>query len=171
VILSDEQDCSDGHALGESATGEDCYTRPEKLVPVADLVADLRDERDGDPVILDAIVGPEVEEGCSETVPGRRYYEAAWRAGGLIGSICDSGNEEMLADLGAPLTGLYHSFVLSERAVVTTIEVRIDPPSDPLAAESYSVVRSHDGVTAIVFPAGTAPPRGARVELTYERAE
>lgn len=164
VVVSDEEDCSDEGAL-EGEPAAECYLRPEQLVPVSELVSDLRDvKREDDMVQLGAIVGVR-DAACQDTYPGARYMQTAALTGGLIGDICQSNWSNMLTDLGLNATGIRVSFQLSDAAQPDTLEVTVDEvdvPEDPENGWSYD-----PETWFITFHNDAIPPRGSEVAARY----
>jgi hypothetical protein len=173
VIVSDENDCSDNGALGAEAAGTDCYDRYDDLTSVADLVRDLKVVKGDDPIVLSGIVGPEVVDGCEDTVPGRRYYTAIEMLGGVRADICQTDYSEVMNALGLVASGILTTFTLSRNAVEDTIEVTVTPegedpfvvPADATNGWTYSA-----DYAQITFHGTGVPPRGAAVEVSYEVA-
>lgn len=85
VVISDEEDCSDGGALdAEPATA--CYTEIAQLTPVADLVAALT--VNAPDVQVHGIVGLPTSA-CPEQYPSARIAEAATLTGGSTSDVCE----------------------------------------------------------------------------------
>ncbi len=173
VVLSDENDCSDGGALGPNATGEQCYTEYEKLRPVADIVRDLKLLKPPGRVVMSGIVGPEIIDNCEDTVPGRRYYAAIQMLGGVTADICQTDYGGVMQALGEVASGILHVFQLEHNAVEDTIVVTVTT----LDGESSEVLKdasngwTYDATYAqIVFHGTAVPPRGATIEVSYEQA-
>ncbi|MES2643245.1 MAG: hypothetical protein V4850_27425 [Myxococcota bacterium] len=174
VVLSDENDCSDNGALGQASTGEDCYTRASELTPVTDLVRQLVDLKDGDPVVISGIVGPDIVDDCEATVPGRRYFTAIELLGGVKADICQTDYSTIMNALGEVASGILTVFQLSKSAIEESIEVemRLSEDAEPTIVPPSEI----DGWTYIAEYAqiefhGTAiPPRGALLEVSYDVA-
>lgn len=174
VVLSDENDCSDNGALGADATGEDCYTRSGELAPVTDLVRQLVDLKDGDPVVISGIVGPDIVDDCEATVPGRRYYTAIELLGGVKADICQTDYSSIMDSLGQVASGILTVFQLSKSAIEDTIEVtmRLDEEAEPTvvakdATNGWTYIAEY---AQIEFHGDAVPPRGALIEVRYEIA-
>lgn len=173
VIVSDENDCSDSGALGGDSTGSDCYDRYDELTSVADLVRSLKVLKGDDAVVLSGIVGPEIIDGCEDTVPGRRYYTAISMLGGVRADICQTDYSEMMSALGSVASGILTTFTLSKNAVEDTIEVLVAPegeapiPVAPDAANGWTYDATYAQLT---FNGTSVPPRGAAIEISYEIA-
>ena len=173
VVLSDENDCSDGGALGPNATGEQCYTDVEKLRPVAEIVRDLKLLKPPGRVVMSGIVGPDIVEDCQDTVPGRRYYAAIQMLGGVRADICQTDYGNVMQALGEVASGILRVFQLQNNAVEETIIVTVTT-LDGVSAEVLKDATNgwtYDATYAqIVFHGTAIPPRGATVEVSYERA-
>jgi len=175
VVLSDENDCSDNGALGAASTGEECYTRASELTPVTDLVRQLVDIKNGDPVVISGIVGPEIVEDCEATVPGRRYSTAIQILGGVQANICETDYSTIMDALGEVASGILTVFQLTKSAVDNdNFEVRVAPDAD-----SDFVVVPRDDVNGwsyieeyaqVEFHGTAIPARGALIEVEYEVA-
>jgi hypothetical protein len=165
--FSDENDCSDRGELWGIDSSEPCYTHAGRLVPVVDLIDDYRglvasDER----LIVNAIVGPAISEGCEGAKPGSRYKTMSYAFGGLQEDICESDFGGLMADLGLQAGGMTTSFILDNYAVESSIKVWVDENEVFQSAENgwtyddeYHVVHFHgEGV----------PPRGSRIQIQYE---
>lgn len=165
VFVSDEDDCSDEGAL-EGEENKACYLNQEKLVPVADYVTEFRDlKEDRNRVRIGAIVGPETDVSCNETVPGTRYIALARYTGGLVGDICDQDWSGILYDLGLNATGINTSFQLSHGARPETLVVRIE---DVEVAEGQRDGWTYDELTYVITFHGEAiPPRGSVITVEY----
>jgi hypothetical protein len=173
VVVSDENDCSDNGALGAAATGTDCYDRYSELTPVADLVRELKVLKGDDQVVLSGIVGPEVIDGCEDTVPGRRYFTAIEMLGGVRADICQTDYGEVMNALGVVASGILTTFTLSKNAIEETIEVVITPEGeDPydVAADATNGWTYNATYAQVTFNGTSVPPRGAAIEISYEVA-
>ena len=175
VVLSDENDCSDNGALGAASTGEECYTRASELTPVTDLVRQLVDIKNGDPVVISGIVGPEIVEDCDATVPGRRYSTAIQILGGVQANICETDYSTIMDALGEVASGILTVFQLTKSAVDNeNLEVRVAPDVD-----SDFVVVPRDDVNGwsyieeyaqVEFHGTAIPARGALIQVEYDIA-
>lgn len=176
IVVTDENDCSDFGALGSASTGEDCYQRYDELVPVPDLVRDLKDVKAEDSLVtFSGIVGPDAIDGCEDSVPGRRYFTAIAMTGGLQSNICTADYAAIMYDLGLIASGVLTVFPLDYVPDPETIEVVVTPdgdqeypvPMDPVDGWTYI-----DDVTAprIEFHGTSVPPRESMVTVTYEVA-
>lgn len=173
IILSDENDCSDNGSLGAESSGEDCYTRVSELTPVTDLVRQLADVKAGDQVVLSGIVGPDIADACTASVPGRRYFTAIELLGGQQANICETDYSEIMNALGQVATGMLSIFQLSHAATEESIKVTLTPAG----GEAYEVPMSaENGWTYIAayaqieFHGDQIPPREAAIEVKYEIA-
>ena len=168
IYLSDENDCTNRGALA-GMDGSACYSEPDLLVPVADLIAEYQTLKE-DPNMLkvSAIVGPEVSEGCAGAVPGFRYRTMAEAFGGLSASICEDDFSEIMTSLGLQSAGLYTSFRLTYAAVLGTIEVYVDEAE---VAESATEGWSYDETYQILtFNGSSVPNYGTTITVSYEVA-
>ena len=165
IAVSDENNCSDGGAFGEEATGEDCYTHYEDLVPVEEMVAAYQD------VVADVrvsgIIGPEIiGANCEDTVPGRRYAEAIDLTGGARGDICATGYDTAMTAIAAASLGPSVRFVLVGSPDPATLNVEVD--GVPVARDD------EDGWTweapAIVFHGEAGPELGQAITVAYAPA-
>jgi hypothetical protein len=157
IVLSDEEDCSDGGALdGQSAS--DCYTEIAELVPVADWVSALRSVKDlPSDVAFHAIVGLPTST-CPSVYLGSRYADAAALTGGLAFDICATDLAGPLEAIGLAATGMRSAFALAGTPDPATIVVGVDGAD----AEGWS----YDPAARLVT-FGEMPERGAVVEVTY----
>lgn len=174
VILSDENDCSDGGRLGSEATGADCYDRWELLTPVADLVQDLREAKDDSSRIkMSGIVGMEQEISCDQAVPGSRYWDAIALMGGVRADICESDYSPIMDALGEIASGIQTIFQLENAAYIDKeypITVRVTEPGgepvvvpeDPTNGWTYLA-----DYAQIQFNGDSVPTRGSHIEVEY----
>jgi len=189
VVLTDENDCSDGGRLGPDATGEDCYSRYSELTPVGDLVAALREAKAGSgggEVVMSGIIGPEATEQCDFAVSGRRYDEAIRMLGGVVADICLTDYAPIMQSLGLAATGISSTFQLENAAKyyaddpatdadesddnpvveVTDAEgVKITVPDDPVAGWTYL-----EDYAQIRFNGESVPEREAHIRVEYYSA-
>lgn len=177
IVLSDENDCSGN--LGANATGEECYTRADDLDPVTDIVRAIVEVKGDDPVVLSGIVGPEIVDGCEQTVPGRRYYTAIELLGGVRADICQSDYSQIMDALGQVASGILTIFQLEKSAVESSIVVEVAPTEGdelrevPKWDEANGVVdgwRYLAEYAQIEFVGAEIPPRGAYITVSYEVA-
>jgi hypothetical protein len=168
IYVSDEDDCSDNDALA-SEKGDACYSQEAKLVPVKDLIYQLKGTKDPDRrVLASAIVGPSASQGCEDSWPGHRYQATADALGGQVGNICDADFSDIMEELGLSVSELNRSFELSYTPVVETMEVYVDDefiPQDDVEGWRYAELSS-----LLVFDGDYVPPRGAQISVTYEVA-
>lgn len=172
VFVSDEEDCSDGGALGTDfeTDGDICYQNRDQLVPVEEFVAQFRDLRD-DPedVIASAIIGQD-ENGCDtngdnqvDAFESERYAEVARLTGGLIGNLCDGDWSNVMGDLGLNATGVFTSFQLSNAAIPDTLEVTVDG-----VAQELGVAYTYEPETWYIhFEPDHVPPRESVIVANY----
>ncbi len=179
VILSDENDCSDGGALGAESTGEQCYTEYDKLTPIPDLVRDLKDIKDGSigSFSFSGIIGPDAVDGCEDAVPGKRYATTIQMIGGVRANICDADFSAIMDSLGLIAAGILDTFPLSYLAKEDTIEVAVNDIDDNAieviedATNGWTYEEAEDSSYAnIVFHGTAVPPRGATIGVDYEYA-
>ncbi|MDP2313891.1 MAG: hypothetical protein Q8P41_13370 [Pseudomonadota bacterium] len=174
VVLSDENDCSDNGALGAASTGEDCYVRAGELTPVTDIVRQIVDLKDGDPVVVSGIVGPDIVDNCEATVPGRRYFTAIELLGGVKADICQTDYSSIMDSLGQVASGILTVFQLSKSAIEDTIEVemRLEEGAEPtvVAKDELNGWTYIAEYAQIEFHGTAVPPRGALLEVHYEIA-
>ncbi len=186
IVLTDENDCSDGGRLGPNATGEDCYTHYDELTPVGDIVADLRDAKEAfgsGGVVMSGIIGPEQTEQCDFAVAGRRYDEAIRMLGGVVADICLADYAPIMQSLGLAATGISSTFQLeyaakyypddpeteldesddNPKVTVTDADgVETTVPDDPESGWTYL-----DDYAQIQFNGEAVPSRGAHIEVRY----
>lgn len=175
IQFTDENDCSDNGRLGSGATGEDCYSRPEFLTPVPDLVRDIREAKqaDGGEVVMSGIIGPDAVDKCDFAVPGKRYQTAIAMLSGVEGDICLADYGAVMQSLGLAATGISTTFQLSKAAdpdgmvvTVTPIDgVGIDVPADD--TNGYTYLSEYAQVR---FNGDAVPDREAHIEVTYYSA-
>ncbi len=175
IFVSDENDCSDRGALGGDATGMDCYDEAQDLVPVRDFVTDYRSLKDdASDVIASAIVGPDIQDNCEDTVPGSRYLAVAENTGGVEGNICDEDFTAIMDEMGLSVSGVRSSFELSSVPVVETLLVQVgDAEADEeeweVVLESAADGWTYDAETNyITFHGEAVPPRGSVITVTYD---
>ncbi|MCB9746348.1 MAG: VWA domain-containing protein [Alphaproteobacteria bacterium] len=166
IFVSDEDDCSDDNALANQ-NGSACYTDRDALVPVAELVDDLKSVKagTGKRVIASAIVGPQVAEACADSWPGHRYWRAVDYLGGLIGNICDPDYGSIMGNLGLSVAGVLTSFQLSCSADLDSIVVSVDDevvPQDPVVGWAYDA-----DYWMVRFDGDYVPPRGSTISIEY----
>lgn len=164
VVVSDEEDCSDGGALeGQPATA--CYTAQQDLTPVGAWLEDLRDlKEDPSTIQVGAIVGLPSST-CPDVYHGARYIEAALLTGGLAGDICRPNWDTMLSNLGLNASGVRSSFQLSNAAQPDTLEIQVDGvevASDPANGWTYDVPSWY-----VTFHGASLPPRGSIIVAKY----
>jgi hypothetical protein len=163
VIVSDEEDCSDGGAL-EGQDSKSCYERRDDLTPVNEFVRDFRDLKSDESLVsVGVIVGP--ANPCAEVIHGERYLSFARLMGGLQGDICTSDWSGMLGGLGLNATGIREQFQLSKAAQPETIVVYVDEtevPEDPANGWTYDVASWY-----LTFHGSSIPPRGATITVDY----
>lgn len=166
LFVSDENDCSDGEALA-SSDGNACYSKAESLLPLRDVITDYLTLKSPDVrVVLSAIVGQEVANGCQDTWPGQRYIEASNQTGGVVGDICQGDYSAIMTDLGLNVAGLIRIFYLESQARAETIEVYVDDtliPENPTTGWQYD-----EDYWAIRFDGDYVPPRGSSITVSYE---
>jgi hypothetical protein len=167
VVVSDENDCSDGGALPHEDQLE-CYQMNELLVPTAEYVHALNGLKDEDAALtFSGIVGPPNAEDCETATPGHRYLSLVAEFEGLQADICEDSYETVMAELGLLATGVQSFFVLQWTADPETIEVRVDGfdvPEDPAELDGWS----YDADENTVYLWGTFTPlRGSTVEIHY----
>lgn len=186
IVLTDENDCSDGGRLGPNATGEDCYTHYGDLTPVGDLVAGLRDAKEelgGGEVVMSGIIGPEKTSQCDFAVAGRRYEEAIRMLGGVVADICLADYAPIMQSLGLAATGITSTFQLeyaakyyaddpeteadesedNPKVTVTDLDGTVtEVPDDPEAGWTYL-----EDYAQIQFNGEAVPARGAHIKVEY----
>jgi hypothetical protein len=176
IFVSDENDCSDRGAFPEGSGGMVCYDQPEKLVPIREFINDFRALKD-DPsdVIASAIVGPEIQQNCEDTVPGSRYLSVAGNTGGVEGNICDEDFTEIMEKMGLSVSGVRSSFQLSSVPKIETLEVYVGDAEEE-DTENYEQVFEDevDGWTYdsetnyITFHGDSVPARGTVITVYYD---
>jgi hypothetical protein len=169
IYVSDENDCTDHGALdGEEDAGA-CYDHDDLLVSIKDLIESYEEIKSGDETILvGAIVGPEVDQGCETAAPGFRYMAMAEAFGGVVGDICEEDYGEVMVELGLEVAAVRTEFELTHFAVEDTIEVLVD---DIEAPEDEFHGWFYDSDTAILsFHGDEIPKRGAVIHVSYDVA-
>jgi hypothetical protein len=168
--FSDENDCSDRGGLIGVEGGQACYGQSDKLAPVAELIRDYRGLVDeGERLMVSAIVGPAIADGCEGSKPGTRYQTMAKAFGGVQGNICDTDFSEIMADLGLEAGGMSTSFILEHFAVEESIEVFVDEDTiGPSAEDGWTYDNEYH---VIHFHGAGVPPRGSRIQVAYDVAK
>lgn len=163
VFVSDEEDCSDGGSLdGDPAAA--CYTDADRLIPVVDVVRDLRAFNSARQVAVGAIVGAE-SEACADVYRGERYLEAVAYTGGVAGDICADDWSDTLDALSFAASGMWTKFLLNRPAQPDTIEVTVDGDlvvQDPADGWTYE-----SDTWFLVFHGAGVPGRGAEIRASY----
>lgn len=168
VVVSDEEDCSDGGAL-DGFDASVCYSEDQLLTPVDHLTDRFVQAKRGDreKVRFGAIVTPALPDpACDTGTAGIRYGRAQQLLGGTIGNICSTEWTDMLYDLGLTATGVESEFFLTYGAKPESIVVTVDGeewPEDPVDGWTYA-----SGTTTIKFHGEGVPPRGAEIVVEYE---
>ncbi len=170
IYVSDENDCTDDGRLDRYADGQACYDHDDQLVSVRSLIdryeADLAP--DSARLLVSAIVGPKITDGCDGAVPGFRYLSMAAAFGGIQGSICEEDFSGIMENLGLQASGVLDSFQLSEPAVEETIEVSVDDePVEPDPTDGWTY---DDEYWILYFHGDAVPPRGSKITVHYEVA-
>jgi hypothetical protein len=175
IFVSDENDCSDRGAFPPSAGGMACYDQPESLVPVRDFIYDFRAlKEDASKVVASAIVGPDIQENCEDTVPGVRYQAVAENTGGIQGNICDEDFTDIMDKMGLSVSGVRASFELSSLPVVDTLEVWVGDAEEDEDAWDQVPEDANNGWTYdaetnyITFNGDAVPPRGSVITVYYD---
>lgn len=175
VFVSDEDDCSDEGALGDSDNTA-CYSNRDALVPVEEYSSRFRDlKANASDVQIGAIVGPEEADSAesisaqcdTNTFSGTRYIQLVEQLTGPngIGSICDADWGGFLADLSLEATGIRTTFLLNYGAKDDTLQVTVDGATVPQSGyEGYSYDAENRSIT---FHGVWIPPRGAEIVITY----
>ena len=167
VVVSDEDDCSDDGFL-DGRESSDCYTLRDLLTPVDQLVYRLHDSKnDGERVQVGAIIGP-FDDSCADAFAGRRYAEAVFQTGGMLGKVCDQDWSTVLQTLGLNALGILTQFKLTHAADPASLEVLIDEvPILPDETNGWT----YDGEHWVLRFHGTAvPERGSTVVVNYDIA-
>jgi hypothetical protein len=168
VVVSDEDDCSDAGRLGADDDGSKCYIWSDQLIPVGNYVTDLQAQK-ADPtrVKVAGIVGPDTTGSVcqDETMPGKRYEQAAAMTAGMTSSICQGDWSVFMDQLGLTAAGIYTTFPLSHGAATGTLEVFVDDAPVP---ESDIDGYTYDATAhTITFHGIWLPARGSSVNATY----
>ncbi len=178
VIVSDEEDCSDGFAL-EGQPAETCYSSMESLTPVEHFVDVFQNMKTNpDYFQLASVVG--LDGNCPDAYPGTRYMEVSGYTHGVVGNICSADWSEIMYKVGLNATTVKASFTLTNAAIDDeTLQVFVDADgtdNEPANenADDVEVQRSEtDGwtydssVPAIVFHGPAIPVRGATISAIY----
>lgn len=169
IFVSDENDCSDNEALANE-TSAACYEQQDKLIPVREFSQGFKAVK-ADPeyrVLVSAIVGPSVNQGCEDSWPGKRYQGVAEALGGEVGNICDDNYSLIMEELGLAVSGVMTTFALTYSAITETIEVTID---DELIEQDPDTGWTYDAANWMLrFDGDYVPPRGANISVSYEVA-
>jgi hypothetical protein len=177
VFVSDEDDCSDEGALGDSDNTA-CYSDRDALVPVEEYSARFRAlKANASDVQIGAIVGPENSGGgggenvsaqCdTNTFAGTRYIQLVEQLTGPngIGSICEADWGNFLGDLSLEATGIRTTFLMNYGAKDGTLTVTVDGNVVPESGyEGYTYDAENRSIT---FHGVWIPPRGAEIVIEY----
>jgi len=165
--LSDENDCSDRGALFGIDDPDACYDRDDLLVPVAELVEDYRALTDSGPTpLVNAIVGPEITEGCESSKPGQRYWEMVSAFGGTQSSICDDDFATAISQIVAQTSQPRSVFILTQDAIESTIQVWVDDsPIEPSSSDGFTY---DDSYRLLQFYGSSVPGFGSTVVAEYQ---
>lgn len=167
IYLSDENDCTNRGAMA-GRDGSACYDNPELLTPMADLVREYEVLKDDARLLVSAIVGPPVSEGCVGAVPGFRYQTMAEAFGGLQASICEEDFSTIMSELGLLSAGLYTSFRLSYAAVPETLEVLVDGAGvQQSETNGWTYDETYD---MLYFHGAAVPDWGSTITVRYDIA-
>ncbi len=168
IFVSDENDCSDDWSL-EDQPASACYDQQDHLVPVRDYIDAFRALKPHDvPVLVSAIVGPDVADRCADSWPGYRYQAVADATGGVVGDICETDYGSLMEQMGLVVSGVLTVFNLTYVPVEETIEVVVDDeliPEDPVQGWQYDAEYN-----TIRFDGKYVPPRGTTISVSYEIA-
>jgi hypothetical protein len=161
VIVSDEDDCSDGGAL-DGQPGSACYLQADSLIPVADFVSALQDTKDNPLAVqFAAIVGP--VDPCDGVAEGVRYHLATWQTAGVLGDICQADWSNLLSSLGLTASSDRGAIPMAERLVEKSVQVTVDGVEVPPGAEDGWTI---DADTCVLeFHGDAVPDRGAAIAI------
>lgn len=114
-------------------------------------------------VSFSAIVGPSDLSSCPRaSSSGTRYIQVAQDTGGVVENICTPNWADSLERISENAFGVNRSFPLQDRPSDSSrIVVRVD------GAEVTSGWTYDAATNTVLFDAGSAPPPGATVEITY----
>ena len=167
IFVSDENDCSNDATLQDDADGGLCYEYDDALIPVKEIINDLRGVvgLEGR-MVASGIVGPMAKDGCDGSWPGHRYMTVAEKLDGLVGDICQSDYTDVMEDLGSRIAGPIYVFQLGNAALDGSIVVTVD--------EEYEVPEDDDdGFTydseywQVRFDGDYVPPPGSEIRISY----
>lgn len=167
IFVSDENDCSNDATLADDADGALCYEYDDALIPVSDVISELRGivGLDGR-MVASGIVGPLAANGCDGSWPGHRYLTVTEKLDGLAGNICDNEYQTVMEDLGSRIAGPIYVFQLEYAAAEGTIAVVVD--------DEYEVEEDDDdGFTydaeywQVRFDGDYVPPPGSEIRISY----
>ncbi len=162
VIVSDEEDCSDGGAL-EGQDANQCYAQKENLTPVNEYVTKFRALKPPGMLYVGTIVGQ--PDPCEDVIHGERYLSWVRSMGGLPGDICLVDWSGMLGALGLNAIGIRERFQLSRAAQPDTIVVHVD---DVEVVEDPTNGWTYDAPTwYLTFHGDAIPERGATIAVDY----
>ncbi len=177
IIISDENDCSDGGAIA-GVDSDDCSEYSDLLRAPSEFVSSFRAlKEDASDVVFSAIVGTEADEdsaGCPNAYAGRRYMQVAETMGGLVLPICTDPAEfgQLMDTLGLSVSGQRDRFELSRVPAEDSIEVVVVDENGNEDTVSTKDAEgngwTYDAATNYVIFWGSAlPPRGSTVKVTY----
>lgn len=166
VVVSDEDDCSDGGTFGYRFDQLDCYRRIDDLIPTEVWVERMqRVKRRPEQLRFSGIVGQFGAEGlcAQETLPGTRYIRAAQLTGGQTFDICTADWSGFLGELGVEASQPLRVFPLECGVSPGTLEVRVD--DEVLSSDQVSF---DPDARAVRFEQDAVPARGSSIEVSYE---
>ena len=141
LFVSDENDCSNEGGISDAAHGAVCYDEDAPLTPANQFIRGFQDLKGAEGrVVVSAIIGPEVDEGCEDAWPGHRYETVAETLDGVTGSICRSDYEDLLGSIGERIVGPIRVFQLTYIPVLESLTVEVDGElieQDPVDGWTY----------------------------------
>ncbi len=167
VVVSDENDCSDGGALPHEDQLE-CYQMNEMLVPTTDYIHAFEGLEQGNrTVTFSAIVGPPSAEECEDATPGHRYLSVVRDLEGLNADICEDDYAEVMTDLGLLASGVQTFFALQWFPDPETLEVLVDGEDVPEDAAELDGWSYREDENTVYIWGSHEPARGSKVEIHY----
>jgi len=136
-----------------------------------DFLRGLKSARDPQGLVVSALSGG--NQGCRGTSPAPRLVEMAQRSGGVHIDFCREDFEAVMSELGEATFGERLRFPLTQRPDARTLRVEVDglvvPREAPSGQRNWRLDNGAEPI--LVFEPLSAPPFGARIEISFKPAE